>query len=61
MCYMILTCGSLSWFLLTLVTDSFILHAIVSPKWLIGPESKTNGTLTNLATQRYKSVGINTR
>lgn len=59
MCYMIVTWRSLAWFLLTLVTDLFILTSMVTPKWLIGPEPYT--IAGNVTVQRYPSVGINTR
>ncbi|XP_011205428.1 LHFPL tetraspan subfamily member 2a protein [Bactrocera dorsalis] len=37
MCYVIITGGSLVWFVLSLVADMLIASAIVTPKWLIGP------------------------
>ncbi|XP_075165135.1 LHFPL tetraspan subfamily member 2a protein [Haematobia irritans] len=39
MCYMIITGGSLIWFLLSLIADMFVISAIVTPKWLIGPSA----------------------
>uniref|UniRef100_A0A1B0G0P2 Lipoma HMGIC fusion partner-like 2 protein n=1 Tax=Glossina morsitans morsitans TaxID=37546 RepID=A0A1B0G0P2_GLOMM len=41
MCYIIITGGSLIWFLLTLIADMLIASAIVTPKWLIGPAAYT--------------------
>ncbi|XP_061400736.1 LHFPL tetraspan subfamily member 2a protein [Musca vetustissima] len=75
MCYMIITGGSLVWFLLSLVADMFVVTAIVTPKWLIGPTAHPitlttkytanidNQTLATTAatTYRYPSVGIYTR
>lgn len=37
MCYIIITGGSLVWFILSLIADMLIVSAIVTPKWLIGP------------------------
>lgn len=62
MCYMVVTCRSLAWFLLTLVADLFILTAMVTPKWLIGPEPyKIQYNNTDILMNRFPSVGINTR
>lgn len=38
---MIITGGSLIWFLLSLTADMLIISAIVTPKWLIGPAAHT--------------------
>lgn len=59
MCYVIITSGSLTWFILSLIADMVLLSAIVSPKWLIGPERYT--IETNFTSHRYPSVGIYTR
>lgn len=59
MCYVIITSGSLIWFLLSLFTDVLIISAIVTPKWLIGPESMMVGG--NSTMRKYPSVGIYTR
>lgn len=59
MCYVIITSGSLTWFILSLVADMTLLAATVSPKWLIGPERFT--IETNFTAHRYPSVGIYTR
>lgn len=61
MCYVVITCRSLAWFLLTLVCDLFILTAMVTPKWLIGPQQVQFQTSENTTMQRSPSVGINTR
>lgn len=63
MCYVVITCRSLAWFLLTIVTDLFILTAMVTPKWLIGPQPHIidDTMLENATMHRYPSVGINTR
>ncbi|EDW72415.1 uncharacterized protein Dwil_GK20913 [Drosophila willistoni] len=53
MCYIIITSGSLVWFLCTLVANMLIATALVTPKWLIGPTSDQMA--------RQSSVGINTR
>lgn len=53
MCYVIITGGSLIWFVLSLVADMLIASAIVTPKWLIGPNptfvSVGSGTSSRLA------------
>jgi len=59
MCYVIITSGSLVWFLLTMITDMLIISAIVTPKWLIGPMSQSQ--LLNGTMRRYPSTGIYTR
>lgn len=59
MCYVIITSGSLTWFILSLIADMVLLSAIVSPKWLIGPERYI--IETNFTAHRYPSVGIYTR
>lgn len=59
MCYVIITSGSLMWFLLSLIADMLIISAIVTPKWLIGPEPHT--LASNLTIRRFPSVGIYTR
>ncbi|KAJ6643200.1 LHFPL tetraspan subfamily member 2 protein [Pseudolycoriella hygida] len=59
MCYVIITSGSLTWFILSLLADMVLLAAIVTPKWLIGPERYQIDT--NFTTHRYPSVGIYTR
>lgn len=59
MCYVIITSGSLTWFILSLIADMVLLSAIVTPKWLIGPERYT--IETNFTAHRYPSVGIYTR
>lgn len=61
MCYIVVTCRSLAWFLLTLVADLFILTAMVTPRWLMGPQPHVIDTMDNTTMQRYPSVGINTR
>ncbi|XP_031641047.1 LHFPL tetraspan subfamily member 2 protein [Contarinia nasturtii] len=64
MCYYaVITCRSLAWFLLTIVADLFILTAMESPKWLVGPQSYIidDSMAENTTIQRYPSVGINTR
>lgn len=63
MCYMIITCRSLLWFSLTLVADLFLLTAMVTPKWLIGPHPVTveGNTEYNIKYQRFPSVGISGR
>ncbi|XP_073812857.1 LHFPL tetraspan subfamily member 2a protein [Musca autumnalis] len=72
MCYMIITGGSLVWFLLSLIADMFVVTAIVTPKWLIGPTpqiitlstkftAKTENQTSSMTTHRYPSVGIYTR
>lgn len=58
MCYVIITGVSLVWFLCTLVADMLLAVALVTPKWLIGPQ--LNGSST-LASHRLPSVGIYTR
>ncbi|XP_037813570.1 LHFPL tetraspan subfamily member 2a protein isoform X2 [Lucilia sericata] len=76
MCYLIITGGSLVWFLLTLTADMFVISAIVTPKWLIAPaphsiviprailniKQDLQGELESPTTSlRYPSVGIYTR
>lgn len=59
MCYVIITSGSLLWFILSLIADMLLISSIVSPKWLIGPERYI--IETNFTAHRYPSVGIYTR
>lgn len=59
MCYVIITSRSLIWFLLSIIADMFIVSAIVTPKWLIGPQLVSIGT--NFTSYRNPSVGIYTR
>lgn len=61
MCYVVITCRSLAWFLITLVCDLFILTSMVTPKWLIGPQIIQIETFENTTMPRSPSVGINTR
>lgn len=75
MCYMIITGGSLVWFLLSLIADMFVISAIVTPKWLVAPAAHTftipriilaaqqqqNETIIPTIAERYPSVGIYTR
>ncbi|XP_055320866.1 LHFPL tetraspan subfamily member 2 protein [Sitodiplosis mosellana] len=63
MCYVVITCRSLAWFLLTLVADLFILTAMKTPKWLEGPQPYiiSDSVAENTTITRYPSVGINTR
>lgn len=63
MCYVVITCRSLAWFLLTVVCNLFILTAMVTPKWLIGPQDHSfdDPMLENTTIHRNPSVGINTR
>ncbi|KAM7345885.1 LHFPL tetraspan subfamily member 2a protein isoform 1-T4 [Cochliomyia hominivorax] len=71
MCYLIITGGSLLWFLLTLVADMFVISAIVTPKWLVAPsphlteifhnKNKQNDIIATTTSLRYPSVGIYTR
>ncbi|XP_037947450.1 LHFPL tetraspan subfamily member 2a protein-like [Teleopsis dalmanni] len=68
MCYVIITGCSLIWFILSLITDMFIVSAIVTPKWLIGPEiiygghKLPNQTFVISTMQaKFQSVGIYTR
>ena len=76
MCYLIITGGSLIWFLLSLIADMFVISAIVTPKWLIAPaphsftvprirlatdEMEQNEILPQTTSLRYPSVGIYTR
>lgn len=72
---MIITGGSLVWFILSLIADMFVISAIVTPKWLVAPAYHTftlpriilgahhqqNETLTPITAERYPSVGIYTR
>lgn len=72
---MIITGGSLVWFLLSLVADMLVATAIVTPKWLISPTAHSipsqvalklknvlnNETIAVTSTLRYPSVGIYTR
>lgn len=72
---MIITGGSLIWFILSLIADMFVISAIVTPKWLVAPASHTftlpriilgtynqqNETMTPTTAERYPSVGIYTR
>ncbi|XP_011189948.1 LHFPL tetraspan subfamily member 2a protein isoform X1 [Zeugodacus cucurbitae] len=58
MCYVIITGGSLVWFVLSLVADMLIASAIVTPKWLIGPNptfvsvgASTTARLASTSTQ----------
>lgn len=60
MCYVIITAGSLSWFLLTLFTSMMLVSALVSPRWLIGPESYQQREF-NMTIVRHPSLGLNTR
>lgn len=41
MCYIIITGGSLLWFLLSLIADMFVISSMVTPKWLIAPAAHT--------------------
>lgn len=76
MCYLIITSGSLVWFLLSLVADMLVISALVTPKWLIGPAphsfalpriildtitEKQNEITVSSTSLRYPSVGIYTR
>ncbi|XP_065367416.1 LHFPL tetraspan subfamily member 2a protein isoform X2 [Calliphora vicina] len=76
MCYLIVTGGSLVWFLLTLIADMFVISAIVTPKWLIAPAphsfnipriildvklEQQNEIVQPTKSLRYSSVGIYTR
>ncbi|XP_034653727.1 LHFPL tetraspan subfamily member 2 protein [Drosophila subobscura] len=61
MCYVIITSGSLVWFLCTLVADMLIAAALVTPRWLIGPAQPVNGLSSVSSSQRHSSVGIYTR
>lgn len=76
MCYLIITSGSLVWFLITLIADMLVISAIVTPKWLIGPATHSlivprvildtdfeeqNETMAPATSLRYPSVGIYTR
>lgn len=62
MCYIIITGGSLVWFILSLIADMFIVSAIVTPKWLIGPHAELEASgASNLTAHRYPSVGIYSR
>lgn len=60
MCYVIITAGSLSWFVLTLFTTMMLVTALVTPKWLIGPQNYQQHEY-NMTFVRHPSVGINTR
>ncbi|XP_033251767.1 LHFPL tetraspan subfamily member 2a protein-like [Drosophila miranda] len=60
MCYVIITSGSLVWFLCTLVADMLIAAALVTPRWLIGPVQPVD-ELSSVSSQRQSSVGIYTR
>lgn len=59
MSYVIVTCHCLVWFLTTILADMFLLTAMVTPKWLIGPVPYI--IAGNVTLQRYPSLGINTR
>lgn len=59
MSYIIVTCHCLVWFLTTILADMFLLTAMVTPKWLIGPVPYV--IAGNVTLQRYPSLGINTR
>ncbi|CAD7014967.1 LHFPL tetraspan subfamily member 2a protein [Ceratitis capitata] len=77
MCYIIITGGSIVWFVLSLIADMLIVSAIVTPKWLIGPnptfvsiDSSSSARLLSqndtqlivpIPSVRYPSVGIYTR
>ncbi|XP_017484491.1 PREDICTED: lipoma HMGIC fusion partner-like 2 protein [Rhagoletis zephyria] len=54
MCYIIITGGSLVWFVLSLIADMLIASAIVTPKWLIGP----NPTLVSVGSSASLQTGI---
>lgn len=60
MCYVIITAGSLGWFIVTLATSMLLMTALVTPRWLIGSETYTQ-TEYNFTIYRNPSVGINTR
>ncbi|GAB0094593.1 lipoma HMGIC fusion partner-like 2 protein [Sergentomyia squamirostris] len=60
MCYVIITGRCLMWFILSLVAAMLTMSAVVSPKWLIGPEVFI--VKNNFTTQeRRPSLGIYTR
>lgn len=62
MCYVIITSGSLIWFVVSLIADMCILGAIVTPKWLIGPTQDASFIKSsNTTVYRIPSVGIYTR
>ena len=76
MCYLIITGGSLIWFLLSLIADMLVISAIVTPKWLVAPaphsfivpsirletdEMQQNEVMPQTTSLRYPSVGIYTR
>ncbi|KAK2144988.1 hypothetical protein LSH36_713g01123 [Paralvinella palmiformis] len=41
MCYVIITCRSITWTLLTLASTAVIIMAVISPHWLTGPAEWT--------------------
>ncbi|XP_030373143.1 LHFPL tetraspan subfamily member 2a protein [Scaptodrosophila lebanonensis] len=53
MCYIIITTSNLVWFLCTLFASMLLITALVTPKWLIGPNAmavpKLSGPLDNNA------------
>lgn len=61
MCYVIVTCRSLLWILVSLVALLLMLSALVSPMWLVaGPRSVEVGN--NSAQLTYRpSLGVYTR
>lgn len=64
MCYMIITAAGLIWFITTLIAAMLTSYAIVTPKWLVGPEryaSTPSPSTSNVTTYRYPSVGIYSR
>ncbi|XP_013119103.1 LHFPL tetraspan subfamily member 2a protein [Stomoxys calcitrans] len=64
MCYMIITGGSLIWFLLSLIADMCVISAIVTPKWLIGPSAQaftvTTPHLPLTGAQHNETIAVTT-
>ncbi|XP_067631175.1 LHFPL tetraspan subfamily member 2a protein [Eurosta solidaginis] len=54
MCYIIITGGSIVWFVLSLIADMLIASAIVTPKWLIGP----NPTFISVDSKGSKRLAV---